>query len=143
MVQQTHFYILSSFENVADLAESVSNICASEPHVKTEEVEMLRLCVAEALNNIVEHAYSGCDGKPIYADVSVAPEACTVLLIDEGKPMPGGEIPTASPEFDLDDIENLPEGGFGWVLIRSQMDSIEYDRREGCNVLRLEKHLST
>lgn len=143
MSKDARFAITSSFENVANLAEEVSVLCENRPGMDTDTADMLRLCLAEALNNIVEHAYEGAEGKPIFADVQFEPNRLEVLLIDEGKPMPKGQAPDgSSAEFDEDDFENLPEGGFGWMLIRSQMDIVEYERREGCNVLRLGKDLA-
>ena len=136
--ENVRFSISSSFDNVAVLAENVSNHCRSHSLGDSDTIDTLRLCLAEALNNIVEHAYDGAEGKPIYADVRFKPESYEIMLIDEGKPMPDGQIPVGSGEFDLDDFENLPEGGFGWMLIRSQMDRLDYERREGCNVLLME-----
>lgn len=138
---QTRFSILSSFESVANLAEDVSVFCGRQPGIEPDQIDTLRLCLAEALNNVVEHAYDGVEGKPIYADVSVRETGYEVVIIDEGRPMPGGDAPEGRSEFDLDDFENLPEGGFGWMLIRSQMDLVEYERREGFNVLRLQMNL--
>ena len=140
--ERLQFSISSSFENVADLAEQVSEACGTRTGQQADATDMLRLCLAEALNNIVEHAYSGADGKPIFADVSFTDHGYEVLLIDEGKPMPGGVAPDGEMEFEIDDLENLPEGGFGWMLIRTEMDNVDYERRAGCNVLRLEKHIT-
>lgn len=143
MSKDARFSITSSFESVANLAEEVSLLCGNQPGMDTDAADMLRLCLAEALNNIVEHAYDGAEGRPIFADVQFQPDRLEVLLIDEGKPMPKGQCPDGSVDaFDPEDLENLPEGGFGWMLIRSQMDIVEYERREGCNVLRLCKDLA-
>lgn len=136
------FRITSSFEEISQLAEDVRDHCAAAGHYDGETLDSLRLSVAEALNNIVEHAYDGRIGMPIVTQVSAAPARCEVRLIDEGKPMPGGEIPDGSGStFDPDDIENLPEGGFGWLLIRAEMDDVGYERREDRNFLRLTKLL--
>lgn len=137
--ERIQYSISSSFENVADLAERVSEVCGYRTGQPADATDMLRLCLAEALNNIVEHAYSGATGKPIFADIGFSEVGYEVLLIDEGKPMPDGVAPEGTCEFDFDDIENLPEGGFGWMLIRTEMDNVEYERRDGCNVLKLEK----
>lgn len=136
---QVRFSIASSFENVAVLAEEVSNHCKNRSKANSDSIDTLRLCIAEALNNIVEHAYEGAEGKPIFADVRLKPDSYEVMLIDEGKPMPGGKLPSGTLDFDLEDLDELPEGGFGWMLIHTQMDAVEYERRDGCNVLRLEK----
>ena len=140
--EHLQFSISSSFENVADLAERVSQACNGRNNQFSEATDMLRLCLAEALNNIVEHAYGGAEGKPIFADVILKDGSYEVMLIDEGKPMPGGDAPEGSCTYELDDTDNLPEGGFGWMLIRSEMDQVSYERRDGCNVLRLEKQLN-
>ncbi|MEM7059290.1 MAG: ATP-binding protein [Pseudomonadota bacterium] len=140
--ERMQFSISSSFENVADLAERVSEVCGTHAGQQAESIDMLRLCLAEALNNIVEHAYSGATGKPIFADVSFSDHGYEVLLIDEGRPMPGGALPECDLEFEADDIDNLPEGGFGWMLIKNEMDKVDYERRDGCNVLRLEKYIT-
>jgi len=117
-------------------------VCGTHARQQAESIDMLRLCLAEALNNIVEHAYAGAIGKPIFADVAFSDNGYEVLLIDEGKPMPGGNLPDGEFNFEVEDIENLPEGGFGWMLIRNEMDNVAYERRDGCNVLRLEKFIN-
>ena len=141
LASEARFSITSSFEEVAKLAEEVGTLCGSRSGVDSETADAMRLCLAEALNNIVEHAYDGANGKPIFADVKFSTDRLEVVLVDEGKPMPAGHAPTGDYDPDLDDLDSLPEGGFGWMLIRSQMDEVDYDRREGCNVLRLMKHL--
>lgn len=141
--EQYQYSISSSFQNVADLAEQVSSVCGRSPGSDPEATDTLRLCVAEALNNIVEHAYDGAEGRPIYANVRIDTGLYEVTLIDEGKPMPGGQLPAGSTDFDVDDLDALPEGGFGWMLIQTQMDVVDYERRDGCNFLRLEKRLDS
>lgn len=138
--EHVRFSISSSFDNVAVLAEDVSNHCKSHSLGDPDTIDTLRICIAEALNNIVEHAYEGAEGRPIYADVRFTPQSYEIMLIDEGKPMPGGNVPSGEVSFDLDDVDALPEGGFGWMLIQTQMDAVNYERRDGCNVLRLEKN---
>ena len=39
-------------------------------------------------------------------------------------------------------VDERPIGGLGVFLVRNLMDSINYERRDGKNVLRLEKKLS-
>jgi len=136
-----HFSIESTFENVADLAERIGGLCADYPGAGPEVADCLRLCMAEAMNNIVEHAYDGAGGRMVYANVTLQPDRCEVQLIDEGKSMPGGVLPDGSISYDTSKFEDLPEGGFGWMLIRSQMDNVDYLRRDGCNVLLLQKQL--
>lgn len=136
---QMNVSIASSFEAVADLAEQISVFCETEGHGDEDLRDTVRLCIAEALNNIFEHAYECAEGRPISANVHLSDDRYRFILIDEGKAMPNGRPPEGDASFDPNDIENLPEGGFGWMLIRSQMDRIEYERENGCNVLLMEK----
>jgi serine/threonine-protein kinase RsbW len=90
--------------------------------------------LAEVLNNVVEHAYAervGVIGLRLWRyDNSIAVE-----VLDHGAPMPGLELP-AGCLTELRSFETLPEGGFGWFLIRSMTDWLIYDRIGDDNRLR-------
>lgn len=89
------------------------------------------IVLAEVLNNIVEHAYAGGQGQ-IALRIELCPASGALLCAtrDEGRPMPGGRL----PEGGLPPLEGpaaaLPEGGFGWHLIRALATGLWY-RREG------------
>lgn len=90
------------------------------------------LVLAEALNNIVEHACSPA-GSEIELTLSHADGALTCQIVDRGRPMPGAALPDGTlPPLDPDD---LPEGGFGWYLIRTLSEELHYERRPGRNRL--------
>lgn len=90
------------------------------------------IVLAEVLNNIVEHAYAGSAG-PI--DVTVVHEhaALSFQIIDFGCMMPWSALP-AGTLADAGDGD-LPEGGFGWFLIRSLTQDLAYTRSPGRNTL--------
>lgn len=86
------------------------------------------LVLAEALNNVVEHAYAHFPGQ-IEVEVRRDPDHLRFDISDRGLPMPGAQPPPGRlPEAET--FENLPEGGFGWFLIRSLVQDLAY-RREG------------
>ena len=103
-----------------------------------EETGTVELVMAEVLNNIVEHAYADKpDGGIINMRCSKKPDGLTVFIKDTGKMMPDGKLPTgtlASLEVDLDD---LPEGGFGWFLIQNLAKDVTYERVGNQNVLKM------
>ena len=103
-----------------------------------EETGTVELVMAEVLNNIVEHAYADKpDGGTINMRCSKKPDGLTVFIKDTGKMMPDGKLPTgtlASLEVDLDD---LPEGGFGWFLIQNLAKDVTYERVGNQNVLKM------
>lgn len=84
----------------------------------------LELVLAEVLNNVVEHAYAHYPGN---IEVTLWPHADGMrgCIVDSGLPMPNGQVPAGDPP-DL--VGDLPEGGFGWNLIRSLTTGLDYRR---------------
>lgn len=91
-----------------------------------------QLLLAEVLNNIVEHAYSGAAGA-IRLWIGRSAREVLIRIEDEGCPMPGSDL----PEGALPPPENLAEGGFGWHLIRSLSSHLRYERHGRTNRLHL------
>lgn len=95
-----------------------------------EDCNTIEIALAEALNNIVEHAYRPDDRGTITLTLSVGPRRLTCELRDLGVAMPG----LAPPDGTAPDVggprATLPEGGFGWFLIRALTARLHY-RREG------------
>ncbi|MFN3825180.1 MAG: ATP-binding protein [Pseudorhodobacter sp.] len=87
------------------------------------------IVMAEVLNNIVEHAY-GADGGVIEMSLCREEGGIQCHIADTGRPFPFG----TPPEGILPDLsEDLPEGGFGWALIRAYAENLRYERCEGWN----------
>lgn len=81
------------------------------------------IVLAEVLNNITEHGYAGQEGglTPIALRCRISGEGLHVVVIDQGRPVPADQclarrLPPISGAAQ--DIDDLPEGGFGWCLIR-------------------------
>jgi len=96
------------------------------------------LVLAEVLNNIVEHAYGDSAQGDIALEAAVHSNTIWCQVIDFGRPMPGGKIPPAL-RYDLDamKVSDLPEGGFGWGLIRDLTTNLIYERNGQENRLSL------
>jgi serine/threonine-protein kinase RsbW len=92
------------------------------------------IVISEALNNIVEHAYPDGPGQ-IALWLHQGQDGLICEISDQGAPMPGGALPEGRlPQLDTTD---LPEGGFGWFMIRALTDDVHYSRLGGTNRLRL------
>lgn len=105
-----------------------------DPEPRTDIV----IAVSEALNNIVEHAYAGQSPGPVKVCLYVVGTSAFVEFQDNGHPLPDGEPPVVDGIDLSGPIETLPEGGFGWFLIRKLVRSLRYERLEGRNRLVLE-----
>lgn len=104
--------------------------------VPREDVGTVEIVLAEALNNVVEHAYP--ESEP--GDVTLVVRRRSASLIfeirDKGRPMPKGRAPIGNhPMTEFHGEESMPEGGYGWFLIRELVRDLVYDRRDGENIL--------
>jgi serine/threonine-protein kinase RsbW len=91
------------------------------------------IVLAEVLNNIVEHAYADRPGN-IVLGMELQPDGVWVTVCDHGHPFPKQELPQGKlPAIDA--FEDLPEGGFGWHLIRTLVRNLTYLHKDGRNIL--------
>ncbi len=96
----------------------------------------VELVLGEVLNNIVEHAYARAPG-PISLHLAPAAGGIACHVADHGLAMLGDRAPDGVLPAGLDGPPaGLPEGGFGWFLIRSLTRDLGYERKDGQNHLR-------
>lgn len=96
----------------------------------------VEIVLVEAANNIVEHAYANTGRGVVRLGCTHGNGVVRFELSDCGRPLPGGEMP-AKKQHDLSaEMDDLPEGGFGWGLIRDMTAALSYSRDGARNVLR-------
>lgn len=103
--------------------------CLAPLMLTPEEAGTVELVLAEALNNVVEHALAG-SGGTTRIDIQGRHDAAGLhlLLIDRGSPMPAGKAPGGqAPEVAVE-TDALPEGGFGWFVIHTLARRVRYSR---------------
>ena len=101
--------------------------------VPAERQADIEIAMAEALNNVVEHGGLWPRQK-IEVLARVTGAGVRIAIIDRGRAYPEGIVPeNASPN-----IAELPEGGFGWMLIHTLTQTLRYHRSAGTNILTLE-----
>ena len=105
--------------------------------ISLDEAGTLELVLAEVLNNIVEHAHSSDRIGMIEVRVTLDSLGLLLQVADDGAPMPDGLLPEGKgPEIaDPTCIGALPEGGFGWFLIRDLSQDLNYCRSGSSNIL--------
>ena len=84
------------------------------------------LAVEEAFVNVV--SYSEC--REIHFDTDMADGKLRIVISDDGKEFD----PTKAPPPVIDP-DNLRPGGLGISMVRKIMDSMEYERKDGKNIL--------
>lgn len=113
---------------LADLVETLSG-----NGVLPDTLWTLELILAEALNNVTEHAYEE-GGGPVELEVMQRVDGLECRISDHGKPMPSDDAPNP-PLPVIEPPDSLPEGGFGWHIIRSLTTDLTYRRSNGRNIL--------
>lgn len=100
-----------------------------------DDRSVAELVLAEVLNNVAEHAYGESGGR-VSVSLSGDPAGIRCRVIDEGRAMPGERLPEGRLPGGPDvAVADLPEGGFGWHLIRSLSVGLTYARVDGQNRL--------
>jgi anti-sigma regulatory factor (Ser/Thr protein kinase) len=99
------------------------------------EAEQLALALVEAATNVIEHAYAGTPQGRLELRFELGPEL-RIELLDQGLPVEPGSVPHVDLERYKRERRN---GGLGLHLMARIMDSVSFERREGCNVCCLSK----
>lgn len=121
--------------DTASLVRKVAR-AAAVARVRADIIDDLTIGLSEALNNVAEHAYFDRVGG-VWLQAEFRQDAVRVSLSDHGRAMPGERLPAGElPKMDPD-LGKLPEGGFGWFLLRELTDNMRYVRQDGRNALQL------
>ncbi len=121
----------------ASIRDNLDHLLGSRPLSELSEDSRgsAELVLAEVLNNVAEHAYGEGLG-PVAVTLARGPAGIACLIVDQGAAMPAGTLPEGKlPETSDLALEDLPEGGFGWHLIRTLTRDLAYLRTGGCNRL--------
>ena len=103
-----------------------------------EDAATIELVLAEVLNNIVEHAYSASPSKTkVQIQCKLEADELSFTIHDWGLAMPDGQTPVGALPDHETDIDDLPEGGFGWHIIKRLTRDLSYIRDGNKNCLNL------
>jgi serine phosphatase RsbU (regulator of sigma subunit)/anti-sigma regulatory factor (Ser/Thr protein kinase) len=98
----------------------------------------LNLVLEEILTNIISYGYTDNREHEIRVNLSAQPGEVTAEVQDDGQPF--NPLEAAEPNTTKP-LEERTIGGLGIHLVRKLMDGVEYQRREGKNLLVMKKHL--
>ncbi|HYD83499.1 MAG TPA: ATP-binding protein [Opitutus sp.] len=121
------------------LAAAVEAFC--EPLEPTPKAAMaVQLALEEIVTNVINHGYT--DGQPHTFTVDLTADDGRVILVvtDDAS----AYDPLARPDVDTSlPLEQREIGGLGVHLVKKLMDRAHYERRDGHNILTLERSLRT
>lgn len=109
----------------------------AETHAIPESVVFnFQLSLDEIVTNIILHGYDDDREHQIVVRLTLEDSVLSAEVEDDGRPFNPLEAPPADVEAVVD---NRPIGGLGLHIVRSMMDSLEYRRENGRNILTLRK----
>lgn len=98
----------------------------------------VNVALDDLLANVLSHGRTGREPCSVTVEVKLDHERVTVTLTDDGPPF--DPLAQAAPDTRLS-VEKRPIGGLGIHLVGQLMDQVNYQRREGHNVVVLVKEL--
>jgi serine/threonine-protein kinase RsbW len=131
--------ITSDLQNVPLVSQAVERLCSLIP-LSDVESHRIALCVVEAVNNAILHAYGNEAGHEVEVLFWQYPDHLTLQICDTGMAMDPKHLkPQAASPFDFDPcrLSSIPEGGLGLAIIKATMDDVTYTTCEGKNILTL------
>ena len=130
--------LVNQLSEVAKLSSFVEAFGVAEG-LAPETVYSLNLALDEVVTNVIRHAHDD-DGRehPIVVRLALERDVVTAQVEDDGRAFNPLEAPAPNLGASLDE---RPIGGLGIFLVRSVMNSVEYRREDGRNVLTMKKNL--
>lgn len=130
--------LANDLAEIPRLAEAVESFCEPfEPSMK--DILSIQLALEELVTNVINHGYA--DGHPHDFTVTLSGEpGCIRAVITDDAP---AYDPLARPEVDTSlPLEERAIGGLGVHLVKKLMDVSHYERRDGKNILTIERRLN-
>ncbi len=126
----------SDFENVPLIGSAIRNLCSLIPFSDIES-DQVELCLVEAVNNCIEHAYGKQKGHDVEVIVSLNQDGIVLEICDTGKAMDQSRLENIDmpfQEIDIEDLDSIPEEGRGLPIMKAVMDAMSYktENRKNC-----------
>lgn len=129
--------IENDLSHIAQVNDSVTEFC-DKLNLDNSLATNMRLAIEEAVVNIINYAYPKGDKGDIGIVASATSDSIEWKISDSGVAF----APTDAPDVDTSlSAEDRQIGGLGIFLVRQLMDTINYERIDGKNVLTLTKKL--
>ena len=97
------------------------------------------IAIDELFSNIAQYAYTPKTGKAtVRVEVTENPMAVVISFIDNG--IPYDPLAKADPNVSLP-ADERQIGGLGIFMVKKSMDEINYEYKNGQNILTIKKHI--
>lgn len=100
-----------------------------------EEIEDMKVAVAEACNNAVLHAYEGIEKGFIEVKFEMAAGSIRITVKDEGASFDYAHRESKAESLHNKDLSEINAGGLGIFMMQALMDDVEVHTDTGTEVI--------
>lgn len=127
---------VKNIEVVTDFVNEELERLNCSPKARTQ----ISIAIDELFGNIARYAYTPDVGNAeVRLEVEENPLSVIITFIDNGKPF--NPLEQAYPDV-TSSAEDREIGGLGIFLVKKTMDMVEYEYKEGQNILKIKKNLA-
>lgn len=128
--------LTNDVQEVPRLNVFVDEVC-EDMGCDMETTMRMNLAIEEAVVNVIDYAYPSGTVGSIDIKVTIYDDHMEFVISDSGTPFD----PTKKEDVDISlPVEERRIGGLGIHLVRQLMDKINYERKDGRNILTLIKN---
>lgn len=139
MAVNVELAIQNNLTEVSRVADELMRL-ATDCSIANDVLSDLQVAADEILSNIIKYGNSGSGQLTITVRLRVMPNEVTMEFVDDGTAFDPRDAPAPPSGQGLSDRQM---GGLGIQFVKALIDSIEYERINGRNHLRLRKKCST
>lgn len=126
---------VKNIEVITDLVNEELEKLNCSPKASTQ----ISIAIDELFGNIARYAYTPDIGNAeVRFEVEEDPLAVIITFIDNGRPF--NPLEQAPPDTTAS-AEERKIGGLGIYLVKKTMDMVEYEYKDGQNILKIKKNL--
>ena len=127
--------LVNDLREIAGVAARIDAFCEAEA-LASGIAYAVNLAIDEILTNTISYGYDDEESHRIELILRLEDETLVVVIVDDSRAFD----PSLVREPDLEaSIEERALGGLGLFLVQQMMDGVDYQRRDGCNVVTLTK----
>lgn len=127
--------LANDLREIAGVAARIDGFCEDRA-LPAQTAYAVNLAIDELLTNTITNGYGDDDPHRVEIVLREEADALVVIIVDDGVAFDPTEVrtPDVGGSLDTPSID-----GLGFLLVRQMMDSVEYRRLQGCNIVTLTK----
>lgn len=127
--------LANDLREIAGVAARIDGFC-EDRSLPPQIAYAVNLAIDELLTNTIANGYGDDDPHRVEIVLREEADALVVIIVDDGVAFDPTEAQTPDGSGLLDEPSI---DGLGFLLVRQMMDSVEYRRLQGCNIVTLTK----